>query len=85
MKVIVTGSRDITDYYVVRKALDEARANELEITTIIEEGARGVDSLAARYAVEHGIVHIRVPADWKRYGRDAGRKRNEQMAVMGDA
>lgn len=85
MKVIVAGSRDITDYDVVRKALDEARENGLEITTIIEGGAKGVDSLAARYATEHSIEHIRVPADWKRYGRGAGRKRNEQMAAMGDA
>ncbi len=85
MKVIVAGSRDITDYDVVRKALDDARENGLEITTIIEGGARGVDSLAARYATEHGIEHIRVHADWKRYGRGAGRKRNEQMAAMGNA
>ncbi len=85
MKVIVAGSRDITDYDIVRKALDEARENGLEVTTIIEGGAQGVDSLATRYAIEHGIEHIRVPADWKRYGRGAGRKRNEQMAVMGDA
>lgn len=85
MKVIVAGSRYITDYDVVRKALDDARENGLEITTIIEGGARGVDSLAARYATEHGIEHIRVHADWKRYGRGAGRKRNDQMAAMGDA
>lgn len=85
MKVIVAGSRDITDYDIVRKALDEARENGMEVTTIIEGGARGVDSMAARYAIEHGIEHIRVPADWKHYGRGAGRKRNEQMAAMGDA
>lgn len=30
MKVIVADSRDLTDYDVVRKALDEARENGLE-------------------------------------------------------
>lgn len=85
MKVIVAGSRTITDYEIVRKTINEARQNGLEISAIIEGGASGVDALAARYAEEHGIKHIRVPADWGRYRQGAGRKRNELMAEMGDA
>ncbi|QSV46890.1 DUF2493 domain-containing protein [Geobacter benzoatilyticus] len=85
MNVIIAGSRTITDYEVVRRAVDEARANGLEVSAIIEGGACGVDALAARYAEEHGIEHIRVPADWGRYRQGAGKKRNELMAEMGDA
>lgn len=85
MKVIVAGSRTITNYNLVKNAIDEARQTGLNITTIIDGTARGVDSLASRYAVEHGIDNIRMAADWKRFGKVAGRKRNELMAENGDA
>lgn len=84
MKVIVAGSRTINDYEIVRNALDETRQRGLNITAIIDGTARGVDELASRYAVEHGIYNIRVPADWKHYGNGAGIMRNVQMAEIGD-
>ena len=85
MKVVVAGSRSITDYELIRTALDEARNCGLEITAIIDGMARGVDCLAARYAMENGIYNIRVPADWKRFGKGAGIRRNIQMAEIADA
>lgn len=85
MKVVVAGSRNITNYDVVKKVIDDAKESGLEITAIIEGGARGVDALAARYAAEYGIEHIKVPADWGRFNRGAGKMRNQQMADMGDA
>jgi hypothetical protein len=33
----------------------------------------------------YGIEHIKVPADWGRFNRGAGKMRNQQMADMGDA
>ena len=85
MKLIVAGSREITDYEVVRDAIDALIAQGLAITTIIDGAARGVDSLASRYAIEHGIENVRVPAEWKRYRYGAGPVRNRIMAEMGDA
>ncbi len=85
MKVIVAGSRGITDYELIRTMLDDARKCSLDITAIIDGMARGVDSLASRYAVENGINNIRVPADWKQYGKGAGIRRNIQMAEIADA
>ena len=84
MKLIVAGSRAVTDYSLVASAIDELVENELSITAIIDGTARGVDMLASRYAAEHGIENIRVPAEWKRYGRGAGRLRNIRMAEMGN-
>ena len=35
--------------------------------------------LGERWAKEHGHCIDRFPADWERYGRSAGFKRNQQM------
>ncbi len=85
MKLIVAGSRRITDYNVVKEAIDGLVAQGMAITTIIEGTARGVDRLASRYAQEHALENIRVPAEWKLYQRGAGIQRNRRMAEMGDA
>lgn len=85
MKVIVAGSRGITDYELIRTMLDDTRKCGLDITAIIDGMARGVDCLASRYAAENSIDNIRVAADWKRYGKGAGIRRNIQMAEIADA
>ena len=46
--------------------------------------AAGVDTLAVRYAMQHGIELIKMPADWS-IGKSAGYRRNEQMADIADA
>jgi hypothetical protein len=85
MKLIVAGSRKVTDYNVVRNAIDGLISQGIVITTLIEGAARGVDSLASCYAFEHGIENVRVPAEWKLYHKGAGTVRNKKMAEMGDA
>ncbi|MBQ8495398.1 MAG: DUF2493 domain-containing protein [Clostridia bacterium] len=47
-------------------------------------GCRGADKLGERYAEENGIPTERYSADWQRYGRAAGPKRNEEMAKAAD-
>lgn len=84
MKLIVAGSRTVTDYELVKSAIDALINNGMQIFAIIDGTARGVDVLASRYAVEHGIDNIRVAADWKQYQRGAGKIRNRKMAEMGD-
>ena len=84
MRVIVAGSRGITDYEIVRNTINEVLNRGLVIGTIVDGMARGVDDLAARYAVDNGIDNVRVPAEWKRYGKGAGKRRNKKMAEMAD-
>jgi hypothetical protein len=48
--------------------------------TIISGTARGADQLGEYYAMKHGYNIERYPAEWDKYGRSAGYKRNEQMA-----
>lgn len=82
MKVIVAGSRNITDYSVIKRAIE---ASEYKITQIVSGGARGVDSLGELYAIENDIEVAIFKADWNRYGKSAGYKRNDQMAEYADA
>lgn len=55
----VIGSRNFTDYNFVKQCLDL-----YNITTIVSGGARGADSLAARYAQENSIKLIVHEAKW---------------------
>lgn len=50
----------------------------------VSGGCRGADMLGERYAMENGFEIERIPADWKRYGRAAGPKRNRVMADISD-
>lgn len=81
MKTIIAGSRTITDMSAVVKAIAKSG---FDITAIISGMAAGVDTLAVRYAMQHGIELIKMPADWS-LGRGAGYKRNIQMAEIADA
>lgn len=46
---------------------------------IVSGGAKGADSLAERYAKEMHFPLIVFPAEWDKYGKSAGYKRNELM------
>lgn len=84
MKTIIAGSRTIDTYTAV--ALAVARSGwATEISEVVSGGARGVDALGERWALEHGVPVARMPADWKAHGKAAGPLRNEQMAVYADA
>lgn len=82
MKVIIAGSRGITDYREVELAVVDSR---LEITTVISGCARGVDMLGLRWAAERKVPIERFPAKWKQHGKGAGFLRNSAMAYAADA
>jgi hypothetical protein len=48
-------------------------------------GARGVDMLGCEWAQERGIPVAWYPAEWDRYGKSAGYRRNVQMGDYADA
>ncbi len=82
MRTIVAGSRSCKDYNTVAKAIWDC---PWDVTTIISGTAPGVDRMGELYAKESGIPLIRMPADWTRYGRGAGKIRNIEMALVADA
>jgi len=72
MRVMVTGSRDWTDYDLICDRLEAAGA-----TAVIHGCAPGADSLAAIWATSKGLPAIGIPAPWEFYPRAiAGPKRN---------
>lgn len=82
MKTIIAGSRDITDYNIILAAVLGFDKN---ITEVVSGGARGADALGEEWADNNRIPIKRFPADWARYGKSAGPRRNEQMARYADA
>ncbi len=77
---LVVGSRSFNDYQLMCEKLDFLLQNKKYIV-IVSGGAKGADSYAERYANEHSDkCRLKVfEADWNKYGKSAGYKRNEQM------
>ena len=84
MKIIVAGGREFNDYELMKRKLDHLFSRRNNIVVVCGE-ARGADSLGKRYAQEHGMEVISKPADWDRYGRTAGYRRNMEMGEIADA
>lgn len=84
-RVIIAGSREFDNYPYLEYVLDHYFAEHVSDrsqVTIISGTARGADTMGERYALAHGIPLIRCPADWNRYGKSAGYRRNEEMAIL---
>jgi hypothetical protein len=76
MTVLVCGDRNWTDQAAIER---ELAAVEGDIETVVNGGARGADTCAARAARKLGLGIVTCLADWKKYGKAAGPKRNEAM------
>lgn len=86
MRVIIAGSRGITDYNMVKRAV---KNSGFRITTILSGACpKGVDQLAIRYAIDNKIPYEEYPAKWNENGyfdKGAGYTRNYEMALNADA
>ena len=86
-KVIIAGSRGFSNYKLLwekcNEYLREKRKNYNII--IISGGARGADTLGEKYAQDEGFSLEVFPANWNKFGKSAGFRRNEQMAEVADA
>lgn len=82
LRVIIAGSRTITDYALVEQAIAQSG---FPIREVVSGGARGVDRLGERWASEHGVPVTQFIPDWERFGKSAGFRRNEEMARHADA
>lgn len=92
MKVIISGSRAITNYAIIERAI---AASGFTPTLIIEGGQRtldyatgeivgGADYFAFLWAMRNRVPHQKIAADWKLYRKAAGPLRNREMAQAGD-
>jgi len=84
MRVIIAGGRYFDDYDLLKKKVDSILKKSTNIE-IISGMATGADSLGLNYAKEKGYKTIEMPANWDKYGKSAGYRRNEDMASIADA
>jgi hypothetical protein len=82
-RIIVAGSRSLTDYELLNRKLAHLfRRLTPEDTVIISGTAKGADIMGEYWAWAHGFEVMRFPADWEKHGRKAGMIRNEEMAAV---
>ena len=67
MKIVIAGSRGISDYEVLKRAIAKS---DFSIGEVVSGTARGVDTLGELWAAEHNVRKF--PANWGRFGRAAG-------------
>lgn len=83
IRIIVAGSRDFNDFGLVDKTLTKYMT-DMSLTKddieIVSGCARGADKLGEQFATKHNIACAKFPAEWDRYGKSAGYRRNAQMA-----
>lgn len=87
LKIVIAGSRDLTDFETVKHWIVIGyRMLPGYMTELVSGTADGVDKIGEQWAGGDDEVTItRFPADWKKYGKSAGPRRNRQMAKYADA
>lgn len=85
-RVVVAGCRDYNNYEQAREFIKICiskikKENEI---VFLSGDCRGADALGIRFAKEGGFRIEHYPAEWQKYGKSAGPKRNEIMAQRCD-
>ena len=97
-RLLVTGSRDYTDYETVSRGMTVAIETlvknhpEDKVITLVHGAAKGADSLADNFMyrarkvmASYGYTIVIEPhaADWEKWGKAAGPIRNKEMVALG--
>jgi hypothetical protein len=84
-RILICGDRNWSDYdfilHHLKKYIDEHHPDAIDF--VIEGEARGADSLGRQAAESLGIIVLKFPANWEKFGRAAGPIRNKQMLDEG--
>lgn len=88
-RVIIAGGRDFNNYKMLADFCDNMLI-EIIVTMgrdiqVVCGMASGADTLGKKYAEDNKFWVAEYPAEWKKYGKSAGYRRNEQMAANADA
>ena len=93
MTILICGSRDWNDFKTIKSYLEDVKASHTNpntdntninpLPTIIHGGCKGADSIAGYLAAQLGFPVKVFKADWQKYGKAAGPKRNQQMLDEG--
>lgn len=83
IRVAIVGSREYPDLELVRQFVRKLAA-KYPRATVVSGGAQGVDQAAEAQAGRLGLKTLIFPADWDRYGRSAGFRRNTTIVEHAD-
>lgn len=86
MRILITGSRNWDQPEVIKGALTIGQGLlQFGATrpTLVHGGAPGADTIAAHIAARHGWAIEEHPANWAKYGKQAGYLRNQEMVDLG--
>lgn len=94
MRIIIAGGRDFNDYKLLKKSChrilhqlsDEKLCSpyihiENKLSEIVCGKAKGADTLGKQFGKEYGFKIKYFPANWDLYGKSAGYRRNDEMAI----
>lgn len=84
MKVIIAGGRDFMDFELLYTSCKKILGNK-EVEEIVSGCAKGADRVGEKYAEFNKIQIKKFPAEWDKYGKAAGYRRNKDMAEYADA
>lgn len=77
MKTIIAGGRN---YYFTQEDIVFLDSIKTQITEVVCGMASGADTCGKVWAEENGIPVAKFPADWNKFGKSAGFRRNREMA-----
>ena len=83
MKVIIAGSREFINKDYLFEIMDNLH-KKYSITEVVSGGAKGADRLGQDWAYCNDIPTKVMLADWAKFGRGAGPKRNSEMLAYAD-
>lgn len=90
MNICIAGGRDYTDYKSMELRILEYITEEFnmrflkEEVTVISGVAKGADRLGEQFGKAYCKDIKRYPADWQKFGKSAGFRRNIEMAKEAD-
>lgn len=80
--LLVAGSRTFNDYELMNrklaKILDRV-GTEYASIVLVHGGAKGADTIAKQIAIDSGWEIVEFKADWDKFGKSAGYRRNRAM------
>lgn len=78
MKYLIAGSRTFNNYDLLKTILNKYKKADV----IIQGGAKGADLLGKRYALDNNIKCEEYKANWDKFGKSAGYRRNAEMVSL---
>jgi len=76
MKLLIAGSRTVTDYAKYKPLLYKFCCDN-EVEGIISGGARGADTIAKFFAEDTHLPFVEIKPEWDKLGKRAGFVRNQ--------